>query len=245
MDIVSSIKTDCFEYEHGGVVFDAAMLGDRDDPAPQRPAVLVFHGIEGRTEAQEGYAARLARQGYLGVAVDLFGRDATNDVQQRRTDLTETFLRDRAALRTRLLHVLETVRSRPDVDAARVAAIGFCFGGLCAIDLARAGANVRAVASFHGMLTPPEAAPQAPISAKVLVCHGWADPFAPPTDLVAFGMEMTERGADWQVHAYGHAMHAFMSENANDPNSGICYNPVAAHRSWASLESFLSETLTP
>lgn len=235
------IQTEHFEYQHADTMFDAAIISDRENTTPQRPTVLVFHGIEGRTEAQEDFAERLARQGYLGVAVDLFGRDATNGSQHQGSELMHTFLTDRGMLRERLLYILDVVRALPGVDPARMAATGFCFGGLCVLDLARAGTDVRGVASFHGLLTPCDLTENVPISSKVAVFHGWDDPFAPPEDLVAFGAELTERGADWQVHAYGHAVHAFMAETANDPENGINHDPVTAARAWATLETFLAE----
>jgi dienelactone hydrolase len=143
--------------------------------------------------------------------------------------MTES-MQDRDRLKSRMLHVLDLVRTLPEVDADRVAAAGLCFGGLCVLDLARSGADIRGAASFHGVLTPPDHATRSAISAKVIVFHGWDDPFAPPEDVVALGLELSEAGADWQIHAYGNAMHAFMAPTTNNPEAGIMYSEVAARR---------------
>jgi dienelactone hydrolase len=123
-----------------------------------------------------------------------------------------------------------------------MAAIGFCFGGLCMLDLARHGTHLKAVGSFHGILTPPPVTTDAPIDTRIAVYHGWDDPFAPPADVVALGAELTSRHADWQLHAYGNAMHAFMAPFANDPERGILYDATTARRAWAGLVDLLGET---
>jgi dienelactone hydrolase len=138
--------------------------------------------------------------------------------------------------------VIGILSALPAVERDAMAAIGFCFGGLCVLDLARHGMDMKAVGAFHGLLTPPTEAPDEPISTKISVFHGWDDPFAPPSDVVALAAELTERGADWQLHAYGNAMHAFMAPFANAPERGISYDEKTARRAWASLVAFLGET---
>ena len=122
-----------------------------------------------------------------------------------------------------------------------IVAVAFCFGGLCALDLARTGAHIKGAASFHGLLTPPGNLGGRPIRAKVIVFHGWDDPMAPPNQVEALGRELTEGGADWQVHAYGGTVHGFTNPKAADPEKGILYNPVAAARAWRALDGFLEE----
>jgi dienelactone hydrolase len=151
------------------------------------------------------------------------------------------FLDDRAGLARRLSTVFETVTAAPQIDRARVAAIGFCFGGLCVLDLARAGHPLAGVASFHGLLTPPPSGSERHIVAKILVRHGWDDPLAPPEDVVALGRELSGRGVDWQLHAYGNTMHAFMAPWADDPDRGILHSETAARRAWTSLGHFLGD----
>ncbi|HLJ15346.1 MAG TPA: dienelactone hydrolase family protein [Bryobacteraceae bacterium] len=114
---------------------------------------------------------------------------------------------------------------------------------MCALDLARAGADVRGVAIFHGVLKPPGNTADNKIKAKVIVFHGWEDPFRPPEDLVALGRELSEADADWQIHAYGKTMHAFMARSANNPGTGVMYNEISARRALASLKTFLPEVL--
>lgn len=123
-----------------------------------------------------------------------------------------------------------------------MAAMGFCFGGLCMLDLARRGTHLRSVTAFHGLLTALPAAPTTRIETRVNVHHGWADPFAPPADVLALTAELTDRQADWQLHAYGHALHAFMAPFADDPERGIRYDATVARRAWASTLDFLAET---
>jgi dienelactone hydrolase len=204
--------------------------------------VLVFHGMEGRSDAQVDFCHLLAEVGYKAVAVDLFGRAVTVAGADACAAAMDEFLKDRSALRDRIIGVTATIRELPAIDPDAMAAIGFCFGGLCVLDLARHGMDMKAVGAFHGLLTPPTEAPDEPISTKISVFHGWDDPFAPPSDVVALAAELTERGADWQLHAYGNAMHAFMAPFANAPERGISYDEKTARRAWASLVAFLGET---
>ena len=185
------------------VAGSTARSHDDDAYTGDVPAVLVFHGWEGRSSAQAAIARQLAELGYAGVACDLFGDGLRGEIDGDNTALIEPLLADRPLLRDRLLGSFRFARDQHRIDRGRIAAIGFCFGGLCALDLARSGVDVRAVASFHGMFSRPEPLPITPISASVAVFHGWDDPMAPPEDLDALGRESTEADADWQVHAYG------------------------------------------
>jgi dienelactone hydrolase len=232
-----------FDYEYDGLDLEGVVLSGTD---PNAPTVLVFHGMEGRSDAQVEFCHRLAATGYRAVAVDLFGRDVTRAVSRGGMDADSAtmtgLIQDRDMLRDRLFGVVDILTALPGVERDAMAAIGFCFGGLCMLDLARHGTHLKAVGSFHGILTPPPHAPDSPIATRVAVYHGWDDPFAPPADVVALGAELTARGADWQLHAYGHAMHAFMAPFANDPERGIQYDETAAQRAWASLIDLLAET---
>ena len=218
---------------HGDVRLEAMMVAAREG---MRPTVLIFPTIMGRSELEMGFARRLVADGYNAVVADLYGERGLP--REKCRGLMSALLADRALLRDRLLAVLETVRAQPDVG--QVAAIGFCFGGLCAIDLARSGAEVAGAASFHGLLTPPGLAPDR-VTAKVIVFHGWDDPMAPPAHVEALAAELTEVGADWQIHGYGQTVHGFTNPGANMVDRGVVYHAVAASRSWASLELFLAE----
>ena len=133
-----------------------------------------------------------------------------------------------------------SLRAQPGVDPDRIAIMGYCFGGLCALDLARSGADIRGAISFHGLLLPNGLDPR-PIKARVLALHGYADPMVPPEQVVAFGKEMSDAGVDWQLHAYGGVLHAFTVPEANDPGFGTVYNAGAERRSWRALVDFLEE----
>jgi dienelactone hydrolase len=207
-----------------------------------RATLICFPTVMGVTDLELGFARELAGRGYQVLVADLFGRRFTPGTDREEAFAAMTRLRsDRVALRDRLLSVLDTATAQPGVDGRRIAAIGYCFGGQCALDLARSGAGIAGAASFHGLFDPPGLPPQ-PIKAKVIAFHGWDDPMVPPEAVVALGRELTEGGADWQIHAYGNTSHGFTNPNASSIGvPGVDYNRVAADRSWAALNNFLDE----
>lgn len=205
------------------------------------PAVLIAHNWAGQTAADNGVADRLAALGYIGVAIDVYGQGVRGDAMGDNSGLMGPWMADRAALQRRLLAAVSAVAAHPGVDTARIAVIGYCFGGLCALDVARSGSPlVKATVSFHGVYTPTGLA-ALPISAKVLVLHGWDDPLTPPDAAVALAKELSAADADWQIHAYGGTMHAFTAPGANNPAGGIQYSADADRRSWQALGNFLAE----
>jgi dienelactone hydrolase len=220
----------------GFMCLDAAATG-------RLPGVLVAHTWRGRSEYEENKARELAALGYAGFALDLFGKGILGTSLEENRALMQPFMDDRSLLQRRMQLALEQMRAQDDVDESRVAAIGFCFGGLCVLDLARSGADINGVASFHGLLTPPPGSDDARISSQVLVMHGWDDPMATPEHLVALGRELTRKEADWQIHAYGNTMHAFTNPLADNPDFGTVYQADADRRSWASMKAFLAEVL--
>ena len=227
-----------------GEQLEGVLVGRRDG-AP-RPCVILFPTVAGISEIELGYARQLVELGYSGFVADLYGKQfrgaprATGAEQMRRVQA------DRAALRRRLLAVVEAVRGQAGVDGERIVAAGFCFGGLCALDVARSGADIAAAASFHGLFDPPRpsfygGAPQA-ISAKVIAFHGWDDPMVPPAKVVALGQELTAAGADWQIHAYGGVRHGFTNPGADALGiPAVRYDAVAAERAWTAFISLLEE----
>jgi len=226
-------------YSFDGIEFDGALAFTPGEP---RPGVLVVHGWEGRSDAQDKVALRLASWGYNAFCVDLYGDGKRGSTPDECNALMTPLISNRPLLRERLLHTVSAVAAAPQIDASRIAAIGFCFGGLCMLDLARANAPLRAVASFHGMLTAPASLPPpARIDTKIIVFHGWDDPMAPPQDVVALATELSGARADWQLHAYGATLHAFMAEGLNAPERGLQYNARSARRAWAALQTHLSE----
>jgi dienelactone hydrolase len=227
-------------YHDGEDVLEAYMAWDASGN-DARPGVLVSHAWGGRGEIEDGRAERLAELGYVGFALDLYGKGRRGSSKEENAALMQPLLDDRALLQRRMGLALEQLRDQKEVDASRVAAMGFCFGGLCVLDLARTGADVAGVASFHGLFGKPGNTDGNRILAKVLVLHGWADPMATPDQVLDLAGELTAMGADWQIHAYGNTMHAFTNPAADDPDFGTVYSADADRRSWQSLQLFLAE----
>jgi dienelactone hydrolase len=229
------------EYRDSEALLEGFLCYDESLPGP-RPAVLISHAWGGRNDFVERKARRLAWQGYACFALDNYGKGKRGTTPAECSALMTPFMEDRKLLLRRLQAGLATVQSMPIVDSRRVAIMGFCFGGLCALDLARSNADIRAAVSFHGLLKP-SGLTEPKIRAKVLMLHGYDDPLAPPEDLLAVAKEFTDAGADWQVHAYGHTVHAFTNPAAQDRAGGMQYDESADRRSWHALEEFLSEAL--
>lgn len=212
------------------------------DGADRAPAVLVLPAWDGRDEFICEKARALATLGYVGFGVDVYGGGQTGSNPDENTALMQPFMEDRAKLRRRLAAAYAAVAGLASVDATRIAAMGYCFGGLCVLDMARAGMDLRGVISNHGLFTPPGDTTNAPIKARVLALHGHEDPMVPPEQVLAFEKEMTENGADWQVHVYGNAYHAFTNPQANDKDFGILFDANADRRAWETTENFLRES---
>jgi dienelactone hydrolase len=215
------------------------VLVSRRDHA-RRPGIIIFPTIMGVSDLELGFARQLVHLGYTGFVADLYGKPFRGASREILSNKLKRLRSDRASLRKRLLAILESVRELDAVEPDRIVAIGYCFGGLCALDLARSGVDIAGVASFHGLFDPPGLEPQ-PIKAKVIAFHGWDDPVAPPEAVVALGKELTEAGADWQIHSYGNVAHGFTNPGMTGTISGVRYNALAAERSWTSLINFLEE----
>ncbi len=207
----------------------------------QRPVVLIHHAWAGRDQFVADKAVKLAELGYLAFAADMYGKGVLGTSREQNAALMQPFMADRAKLQRRLLAALATVKLMPWADNHKVAAIGFCFGGLCALDLARSGADISGVVSFHGLLGAPTDLSPSQIKAKVLVLHGNDDPMGPVEQVIALQAELTKASADWQMHIYANTMHAFTNPVANDPDFGTVYQPLADSRSWQAMQNFLSE----
>lgn len=235
-----SIQTRLIDYRDGDNLFEG-LLAWNDSVGELRPAVMVAHTIRGRSEFEERKALLLAEMGYVGFAIDVYGKDAIGgDIEACRVHM-EALRKDRATLQRRLLIALQTMRDQAEVDASRVAAIGYCFGGLCVLDIARTGEPLAGVVSFHGLFDPPGNTSGNRVLARVLALHGWDDPLATPDQAVALGEELSGMGADWQLHAYGGVRHAFTNPAADASTGVTVYNDAADRRSWAAAQYFLSE----
>ena len=217
---------------------EGVFVGRRD--GAKRPAVILFPTVMGVSDLEIGFARQLVELGYSAFVADLFGKKFRGSPRETMVGEMNRLKSDRAGLRRRLLAVFEQVRGLDETNADELAAAGYCFGGMCALDLARAGAELAGVASFHGLFDPPDLDRQ-PIKAKVVAFHGWDDPLAPPDKVAALATELTEAGADWQIHAYGHVQHGFTNPGATGAISGVRYNEKAAERSWTAFINFLEE----
>lgn len=234
-----SITRTVIVQDMGGEPFEHVVV--TDSAAGPHPGILLFPNVLGTKEADFAYAEKLAAFGYSVLVADVFGQgkrttraDANPALYMNALNADRALLRDRVNAAHALLKGLETV------SPTQTAAIGFCFGGKCVLDLARSGADIAGGVSFHGVYEAPPF-PNAKIGAKLLICHGWDDPIAPPEAMVGLAKELTEAGCDWQIHAYGHTGHAFTDEAVNMPEKGLAYSPDADRRSFRAMADFLGD----
>lgn len=207
----------------------------------KRPLILIAHAWSGRDNFVDEKARELAKMGYIGFAMDIYGKGILGTNKEENSALMQPFIQNRKMLRRRLLTILETAKTLPIVNKNKIAIIGYCFGGLCALDMARSGANLKGVVSFHGLLNTADNLHTKKIQAKILALHGHDDPIVPPESIREFEKEMTKANADWQIHIFSGAMHAFTNPFANDPDFGTLYNPIVDKRSWLEMKLFMEE----
>lgn len=234
------MHTELLPYRDGDDRFDAFVA--RPDGVGPHPAILVCHTWRGRDAFAEARTRRLAELGYVGAAIDLYGLGRRGTDRETCQALMMELVGDPPRLRRRLAAAYQAVRALDVVDPHRVGAIGFCFGGLCAILAARMGLPLQGVVSFHGLLKVGEKLDEK-VQARVLVLHGQDDPMVPASDIAAFAEEMKRIGADWQLHVYPGAKHGFTDPRANDPEMGLVYDEDADRRSWMAMRRFFEGTL--
>jgi dienelactone hydrolase len=227
-------------YMDGDVVLEAFFAFD-DAFTDRRPAVLISHTWCGRDAFVADKTRKLAALGYVGFALDMYGKGVLGTSAEENAELMQPFMEDRAKLQQRMKAALNTVKLLPWVDENKIAAIGFCFGGLCALDLARTGVDIKGVVSFHGLLGTPDNTKGNKIKAKILALHGRDDPMGLPEQVLAFQEEMTQADADWQFVSFGHTVHAFTNPVANNPDFGTVYQADADRRSWLAMQNFFTE----
>lgn len=222
-----------------GEQLESVFVGRRDGQA--RPTVILIPTVMGVSNLEVGFGRQLVELGYNALVADLFGKQFRGAPRDTMFGEMNRLKGDRAALLRRLEHVLELATGLDEVAPGQIVVAGYCFGGMCALDLARSGADFVAAVSFHGLFDPP-GLPAQKIKAKVVAFHGWDDPMVPPEKVVALGQELTEAGSDWQIHAYGHVGHGFTNPHASDLQiAGVSYNALAAERSWTSFINLLEE----
>jgi dienelactone hydrolase len=217
------------------LAFDDSITG-------KRPGVLVVHQWMGLTDYEKHRAEQLAQLGYVAFCADIYGKGVRPKDTGEAGPLAGKYKGDRALLRARVNAALDVLEKNQFVDSKRVAAIGYCFGGTTVIELARSGADIAGVVSFHGGLDSPTPADGKNIKSKVLVCHGADDPFVKPSDLAAFEDEMRQANVDWTLIKFGGAVHSFTQPMAgNDNSKGAAYNEKADKRSWEAMKAFFAE----
>ena len=237
----AEIRNQPIEYRDGPTVLEGYLSYD-DATADLRPGVLIAPEWWGLDEYPKHRAQQLARMGYVAFAIDMYGKgNVTNDPQQAGQWMTP-FAKDRSLMRRRAQAGLDVLLGQKYVDSKRVGAIGYCFGGTVVLELARAGAPLGGVISFHGGLGRTADEGPDKITAKVLVCQGGDDPLAPVTALPSFMDEMKLANADYQVNVYSGAQHAFTNPAASSRHiPGIAYNAQADKRSWMAMDDFFAE----
>ena len=226
-------------HEFEGESLESAFIGRRD--GEPRPTVILIPTVMGVSELEKKFGRQLVELGYNALVADLFGKKFRGALRDTMFGELNRLKSDRAALLRRMQHVLELAQGLNEVSKGQIVVAGYCFGGMCALDRARGGADIAAAVSFHGLFDPPGLPPQK-IRAKVVAYHGWDDPMVTPDKVVALGQELTEAGCDWQIHAYGHVGHGFTNPHASKLQiDGVAYNQLAAERSWTSFINLLEE----
>lgn len=206
-----------------------------------RPAVMVTPTFRGQSRFETEQAERLVGLGYVGFAIDIYGQGKRANSPEEASILMNVLDSDRPQLLKYMQLATDTVRQLAQVDEHKIAAIGFCFGGKCVLDLARSGVDICGVVTFHGIYDPPPQPTAQQIRAAVLVLHGWEDPLSPREQTVALADELTQKEADWQICMFGHTGHAFTNPQAQARAEGMFFVPEAAERGWKLMTAFLEE----
>ncbi|CAN5406580.1 dienelactone hydrolase family protein [soil metagenome] len=236
------METQKLDYYDNNVALEAYIAYPKDMTTP-RPAVLIAHDWSGRNAFACNKADQLAAMGYVGCAIDMYGKGVLGETKEQKQALIAPFLANPAYLQQRITAAFTAISQLDKVASQRIAAIGFCFGGLCVINLACSDVAIQGVVSFHGLLGLAKGLSKNKITAKVLALHGHNDPMVTPEDVALFEQEMTAADADWQLTVYGNTMHGFTNPQANDPVFGTVYNEVVTKRAWVSMQNFLAEVL--
>ena len=234
------IITKPVEYKDGHTTCIGYLAWDETYADP-KPCVLINHAWGGQDGFAQDKAVEMAALGYVGFALDNYGDGALPETMEDKEAMMTPLVKDRAALLKRLKAGYKAAAALEQVDKTHMAAMGFCFGGLCTLDMARAGMDLKAAVSFHGLLNAPDGAKPKKIKPKVLIAHGWDDPMVPADHVVALGEELTASKCDWQLHAYGQTTHAFMVPEANNKKMGTVYNEDSARRATLASQDLLQE----
>ncbi|MCA9010158.1 MAG: dienelactone hydrolase family protein [Planctomycetaceae bacterium] len=238
----AEIKTQIVEYQDGDVTLEGFVAWDSEKADKAAPGVLVVHQWMGLTDYEKGRCKQLAGLGYVAFALDIYGKGIRPSTMQDAAKQAGIYKQDRDLYRRRLKLGLEQLRGRHEVAKDQIAAIGYCFGGTGVLELARSGAKISGVVSFHGGLDSPQPEAGKNIKAKVLICHGADDPFVPANEIEAFKSELNSAQVDWEMVIYSGAVHSFTQPMAGNDNArGAAYNERADKRSWTAMQAFFDE----
>ena len=232
------MNTEKIVYKSGDKSFEGFLAQPEGD---SNPCVLIAHTWAGRVAFVEDKAKLLTELGYAAFAIDMYGDGKIGESNEENQSMMQPLLDDREELARRVLASLEAVTKIESIDANKIVIMGYCFGGLVSLDLARSGVDLKGAISFHGFLSGSEELEDKDISAKLLVLHGHLDPMVGQDQIDSFSEEMNKKSVDWQLHSFGNAMHAFTNPDANDPSFGTVYSEEADQRSWKIFKDFLSE----
>ena len=238
----AAIRTEVVDYRHGDTVLEGYLAYD-DAIQGKRPGVIVVHEWWGINNYVRMRTEQLAKLGYVAFAIDMYGKGVRAKDAKEAGSLSGTYGSDRALMRSRANAGFEVLKNHSLTDVNRIAAIGYCFGGMTVLEMARGGIQLAGVVSFHGILGTPNPGDAKNIKGKVLVLHGANDPAVPPDQVMAFQDEMRKAGVDWYFVSYGGAVHSFTNtDSGNDPSKGAAYNEKADRRSWEEMKDFFAET---
>jgi dienelactone hydrolase len=239
--VFAAIKTEVVEYKDGDTVLEGFLAYD-DATASPRPGVLVIHDWTGLQDYAKRRATMLAELGYVAFAADIYGKGVRPVDPQQCAICAGTYKNDLPLLRRRVTLGYDQLLKRKNVDAQKTAAIGYCFGGTSVLELARSGAPLKGVVSFHGGLGTTLPAKEGAVKAKVLVCHGADDPYVKPAEVAAFKDEIAKAKADMEFISYPDAVHSFTKPEAgNDKSKGAAYNQAADTKSWEDMKTFFKK----
>jgi len=233
------ITTRRLSYQDGTTIFEGVVAFDNESD-DIRPVVMVCHTYKGQSEFEEKKAIEIAKLGYIGFAIDVYGKGIRAGSPDEALSLMNGLNANRPLLLSRMLASLQAVQMIPNADLTRIGAIGFCFGGKCVLDLVRSGEKLSGVASFHGVFDAPKINQKTNINTPIILFHGWDDPLAKPNDVVALTEELTRKLAVWELVAYGHTGHAFTNHAAQSPKQGMAYSEYADHESWERMKKFFA-----
>ncbi|HEX8313270.1 MAG TPA: dienelactone hydrolase family protein [Chthoniobacteraceae bacterium] len=237
----AEVKTETIQYQQGETALEG-VLALESTSQEKRPGILIIHDWMGVSEHTRAVAEDVAKLGYVAFAADIYGKGVRPADQQASSAEAGKYKANRPLLRERAKAGLDQLKKHPMVDSSKLAAIGFCFGGTTALELARSGAEIAGAVSFHGSLDSPNPADGKNIKAKLLILHGADDPFVKQEDLAAFQKELRDARVDWQMIYYGDAVHSFTQKKAGtDKSKGAAYQEAAARRSWQAMQVFFNE----